>query len=479
MSNGSDFDVVVIGAGPGGYVSAIRAGQLGARVAVIEKDKLGGTCLNNGCIPSKAILASAELIYRIKEADKLNIKVEGKVGFDWAGVQERKDKVLETLRRGVGQLFKANKITLFEGVGRLKDANSVMVEDKSGGGSKIICGRKIIIATGSKPTMIPGWPMDGRFVVTSEEALHWETLPESLLIVGGGVIGVEFACMMNEFGVKTIIVEMLEELLPNLDFELGGTLRKIFDKRGIKTFVGTKVDDLKIEDEKVRVRLNNGEQIEVDRVLVATGRKANTEDVGLESVGVKTTDKGFIKVDDRLMSSVEGVYCIGDANGLSLLAHSASAQGIVSAENACGGNIRYEGSAIPSCIYTFPEIGSVGLSEKEARESGYEIKVGKFPIGYLGKALATGHTEGFVKVIRDKANDMILGVHIIGHNATEWISAGVVAMHSKMSVRELSEVVFAHPTMSEALKESAENSLSLAIHLPPAKIAKVMAEVGN
>ncbi len=465
-----DYDITIIGAGPGGYVSAIRAAQLGAKVAIIEKSEFGGTCLNNGCIPSKALLASAELIHRINEAEKLNVSIKGDVTFDWRKIQQRKNKVLQMLRGGIERLFKANKINVFSGTAKLAGRHKIDI------GGNPISSKKVIIAVGSKPTMISSWPKDKEIIATSDEALHWDSLPKSLLIVGGGVIGCEFACMMKEFGVDVIIVEMLDELLPNLDKELGASLRKSFTKRNIKCYVGTKIEDLKISEGKAEAKLSNSETIIVDRVLVATGRKPNTEDLGLETVGIRTNQKGFIDIAENLQTNVAGYYCIGDANGRSLLAHSASAQGCVAVENALGGNVKCDWP-VPSCIYTFPEIGSVGLSEQQARDKGIDVKIGNFPIGYLGKAMAVGQTEGFVKIVRNSRTDEILGVHILGHNATECIAAAGVALHEKMKVNQLAEVIFSHPTISEAIKESAEAALSLAIHLPPQKMSRIMAEV--
>ncbi len=470
MSENKTFDIAIIGAGSGGYIAAIRAAQLGAKVAIIEKSQFGGTCLNNGCIPSKALLASAELLHKINDAEKLNVTIEGKVSFDWQKIQQRKDNVLRTLRGGIERLFKAHKVTVFTGQAKLAGVNKIAIEDE------MISATKIIIATGSEPAMIPSWPTDKNLIATSDEALHWQNLPKSLLIVGGGVIGCEFACMMKEFGVDVTVVEMLDELLPNLDADLGSALRKSFTKRGIKCFVGTKIEDLKLAGSQVEAKLSNDKSLSVDRVLVATGRKPNTGDLILESVGIKTSSRGFIEVDGRLMTNVDGYYCIGDANGRALLAHAASAQGCVAVENALGGNVKFD-APVPSSIYTFPEIGSVGLSEQQAREHNIPIKIGKFPIGYLGKAMAVGQTEGFVKIIRNRQTDEIVGVHILGHNATECIAAAGVALHKNINTSELAEVIFAHPTMSEAIKESAEDALSLAIHLPPKKVIKIAAEV--
>jgi dihydrolipoamide dehydrogenase len=310
-------------------------------------------------------------------------------------------------------------------------------------------------------------------VCTSDEAVHWKDLPRKLLIVGGGVIGCEFACIAQAFGVEVIIVEMLPGLIAGLDLDLGAALQQTFKKRGIVCHVDTKVTEMKIAGPGlVRAVLSNGTTIEADRVLVATGRKPNTKDLGLESVGIVAGPRGFIGVDDFMQTQVDGYYCIGDANGRCLLAHAASAQGVGAVENALG-HAKPFTAPIPSAVYTFPEIGAVGMTEQEAREKGLPISVGRFPISNLGKAMATNHTEGFVKTIRHRETDAILGVHMIGHNATECIAAAGALMHTGASVQEFSEVVFAHPTISESLKESAEDALSAGLHLPPRKLVKV------
>ncbi len=307
--------------GPGGYIAAIKAAHLGASVAVVEKAQLGGTCLNNGCIPSKALLASAAMMHEIGEAGKLGIKVAGEVICDWTAVQQRKDRTLARLRQGIANLFKGGNIELFQGTGKLDGPGRIAVMDAKGQ-TQIITADKIVLATGSVPSRIPGWPTDPALVCTSDEALHWKDLPGRLLIVGGGVIGCEFACMMQAVGVKVTVVEMMPRLLPEMDSDLSAELTKVFKARQIACHVGTKVADLSIADGRVKARLDNGQTIDADRVLVATGRRAATQDIGLESVGL-TTDRGFIRVNDRMETAVNCIYCIGDANGRILLAHAA------------------------------------------------------------------------------------------------------------------------------------------------------------
>lgn len=464
------FDIAVLGAGPGGYVAALKAAQMGATVAIVEQGHIGGTCLNVGCIPSKALLASAELIHSIHNASAMGVKVSGEVTFDWPAIQARKDKVLNTLRGGIKSLFSARKVTLFQGRAKLNGPGKVVVESKAG--TEEFTAGKIILATGSIPARIPGWPTDPALVCTSDESLHWKTLPARLLIVGGGVIGCEFACMMREFGVEVTIVELMPRLLPELDESLGEPLQKAFAKRGIQCFTGTKVDTL-TAGTTVKAVLSNGQTIEADRVLLSIGRRPNTADIGLETVGL-TTDRGFVRVDDHMETPVKGIYCIGDANGRCLLAHAASAQGVAAVEHAMGHGHAFT-SPIPSAVYTFPEIGAVGMTQAQAKKAGIPIAIGAFPLSALGKAIAVGHTEGFVKVIRHRETGELLGVHMLGHNATECIAAAATMVHKKATVQELAEVVFAHPTIGESIKEAAEDALSMGLHLPPRKVLRATA----
>lgn len=469
------FDIAVLGSGPGGYIAALKAAQLGARTAVVEKEHLGGTCLNYGCIPSKALLASAELLHKIARAAELGVEV-GPATANWAAIQARKDKILKTQRGGISALFKARKVALFAGRGVLDGPGRVVVT-AGDGGAQTITADKIILAVGSVPSRIPGWPGDNEFVCTSDEALHWQALPQRLLIVGGGVIGCEFACMMREFGAQVTVVELLPGLLPGLDCQLGQALGEIFRKRGIVCHTDTKVDDLSLKGECVTARLSTGETLEVDKVLVATGRRANTGEIGLESVGL-ATERGFVRVNDTMETVVRGVYCVGDANGRALLAHAASAHGTVAAENAVAaltgkGAPRSFSAPIPGAVYTFPEIGAVGLSQDEARAKKIPVAVGMFPLKHLGKAQSVNDTEGFIKVLRHRESGALLGVHMLGHNVTESIAAAGALLHQRVSVHEVVETVFAHPTITEALRDAAEDSFGAALHLPPRKVVRV------
>jgi len=468
------YTIAVVGAGPGGYIAALKAAQMGASVVLVEKDHLGGTCLNNGCIPSKAILGSAELMHHIRHAAEMGIEVPAGSAVNWGSIQARKDKILQTLRAGIKGLMGARKVTVLQGRAVLAGAGQVAVTSSTGAPEKFTAD-KIILAVGSVPSRISGWPTDVNVVVTSDEALHWKTLPKKLLIVGGGVIGCEFACMMQPLGVEVTIVEMLPQLLPNLDGQVAQALRKVLTARGIKVFTGVKIESLALGGSGAVAKLGSGESLDAERVLVATGRRPNTAEIGLETVGL-ATERGFIRVNDRMETDVKDYYCIGDANGRCLLAHAASAHGVTAVENALGQGHEFK-APIPNAVYTFPEVGTVGLTAEEAKAQGLPVSVGNFPLAFLGKALAVNDTEGFAKVVRHRETGRMLGVHMIGHNATECIAAAGALLHQQVSVQDVAETVFAHPTISEAIKEAAEDALSMGLHLPPRKVLQVVAGV--
>lgn len=472
------WDILIIGAGPGGYVAALKAAQEGARVAVVEKEHLGGTCLNRGCIPSKALLASAELFHHIQQAQNWGIKVPAGVSFDWSAIQKHKDTVIARLRNGIAGLFRSKKVQLFQGTASLEGPGKVRVRT-DGDQGQLLEAEHVILASGSVPVQLPGWPTDPTVVCTSDQAVHWPDLPRRLLIVGGGVIGCEFACLTAALGVQVYVVEMMDRLLPTLDADLGRALQEIFQGRGIQIYCQTKVEDLRLkEGEKplVQARLSNGQELEVDRVLVSVGRRANTQGLNLDRAGVVSSPRGFVAVNEYLQTNVPGIWAIGDLNGRWMLAHAASAQGEVAVENILGRRRAFD-MVIPSAVYTFPEIGSVGMSEAEAREAGLPISVGRYPLGHLGKAMAARCTEGFVKVIRHREDQRILGLHMLGAHATECIAAAAVLMHTRASTQDLAEAALAHPTISEALKEAAGDALGRAIHLPPRKVLRVTVEV--
>jgi dihydrolipoamide dehydrogenase len=463
------FDIIVIGAGPGGYIAALKAAQLGAKVAVVERGHLGGACLNVGCIPSKALLASAELLHHIHHADRLGVRV-GPASFDWGAIQDRKDKVIAAQRAGVKALLRSRQVEHVTGTAKLDGKGKVAVTSPTG--SRLLMAPKVIIAAGSVPAQIPGWPRDPSLVCTSDEALHWPTLPKSLLIVGGGVIGCEFACMMASYGVRVTVVEMMPSLLPEMEPQLGAALLAAFGSRGIDVRTGTKVDDLAIAGAGVRATIA-GAAMDFDRVLVATGRRPATAELGLQSLGI-SADRGFVRVNDRMETPVKGYYCIGDANGRCLLAHAASAHGVVAALNATGKTASFT-RPVPSAVYTFPEIAAVGMTTRQAMAAGEAVAVGTFPLAHLGKAQAVGAADGFVKVVRRRGDGVLLGVHMVGHNVTEVIASATALLGEKASAHDVARTVFAHPTISEAFKEAAEDSLLEGLHLPPRKLVQLRA----
>lgn len=468
--SGSEFDLIVVGGGPGGYVAAIRAAQLGMKVACVEAEKLGGVCLNIGCIPTKTLLTSALLVQEVKDGERHGISA-GDLSFDLGPAQERSRKVADQLNRGVGGLFKKNKVTHVEGYGRLAGKGKVEVEDGDGG-KKTLSAPHIILATGSRPRSLPFLEIDGDRIWSSDHALMQKEAPATLAIVGAGAIGMEFADVFEAYGSKVTVIEALDRILPLEDAEISAELMKIYrKKRGIEFHVGARLEAAEVADGGVKLRFKDEsgkeQTLEVERVLSAVGRIPNTEDLGLDSVGVKLTEKGnFIEVDEWMRTSVEGVYAVGDCAGNQLLAHKASHEGIACVEKIAGeahGPVDY--GNIPNCTYCHPEVASVGLTEEQAREQGHDVQVGKFPWIGNGRALASGHAEGFVKVVRDKKYSEILGAHIIGPHATELIAEFVVGRHLESTVEEMEKAMHPHPTLSEAVAEGALAALGRPIHI--------------
>jgi dihydrolipoamide dehydrogenase len=450
------YDLVVIGAGPGGYVAAIRAAQLGLKTAVVEKDKPGGVCLNWGCIPSKAILTSAELYETIKEGKHFGVKVQG-LSFDYGQVIKRSREIAERLAKGVEYLLRKNKIPLLAGTGRLEGKNRVLVETASEGTQQVEADR-VLIATGSGERTLPGLEIDGKQVITSREALVDTEIPEAVLIVGGGAVGIEFAYIYSAFGSRVTIVEMEKQLLPGVDGEVARELERVFKKKGIDILTGTKFHSLARFPGRMDVTLDSSGDLKhrtANKVLVAVGRAPLSTGLGLEALGVEF-DRGYIKVDEQMRTANEAIYAIGDVNGPPLLAHAASEEGIAAVEFMTGEREKaLDHLRIPACIYCQPEIAVIGLSEEQAQARGYEVKTGKFPFRALGKAIAAGHEEGFVKLVVDKQYGEILGCHIIGHGATDLIAEAGLARTLEATTAELSGTVHAHPTMSEAIMEAA------------------------
>ncbi|MCS7229835.1 MAG: dihydrolipoyl dehydrogenase [Candidatus Kryptonium sp.] len=460
------FDIVVIGSGPGGYVSAIRASQLGFKTAIIEKDRVGGICLNWGCIPTKALLKSAELFNLFKRADEFGLKVEN-LNFDFKKIIQRSRQVAERLSKGVEFLLKKNNITKIVGHGFILKPGLIGVKNEK---DEIeVVADNIIIATGARPRELPGIHIDGKLIITSKEAMLLDEPPKSMIIIGAGAIGVEFAYFYNTFGTKITLIEMMPSILPNEDKEITDILAKSFQKSGIEILTNTKVVQAKAVNGQAEVIVQNesGEKaLKADVALVAVGVQGNANNLGLENVGVEV-ENTFIKVDKKTYkTTAERIYAIGDVIGPPLLAHVASAEGIRCVENIAGvETLPIDYDNIPSCTYSIPQVASIGLTEQKAIERGYKIRVGRFPFRANGKALAIGETEGMVKVIFDENYGELLGAHIIGPEATELIAEFGVAKTLESTAFEIVKTIHAHPTLSETLMEASADSLKEAIHI--------------
>ncbi len=460
--------VVVLGGGPGGYVCAIRAAQLGAEVTIIEKKHIGGTCLNVGCIPTKVLLHTSEIYNTIKEeSEELGIKV-GEAYIDWATLQNRKESIVNQLVGGVETLLKSNNIKKIDGYGKFLNNKEIEVT-LSDGKKQTIEFDKAVIATGSEPTIIPlqGVELDG--VITSDEALSLEEIPESICIIGGGVIGSEFASVYSSLGTKVTIVEMLPEILPTMDDDIVSILKNQLMKSGVDIYTKTKVSGIHQKGDKLVVNTSSQgreQSFEVEKVLLAVGRRPATKNLGLEDIGVKI-DRGAIIVDRRTMeTNVKNIYAIGDCNGGTLLAHVASAEGVVAAENIMGKVSKIKFNTTPYAVYTKPELAAVGMTEEEARKQGYEVRVGKFPLYANGKSLIMGEPNGVVKFVVDAKTDEILGIHMAGPRATDLIAEGALAIRLEATVEEIVTTIHAHPTVGESFHEAAHAVHNLAIHLP-------------
>jgi dihydrolipoamide dehydrogenase len=464
----TNFDLIVIGSGPGGYVAAIRAAQVGMNVACVEDADLGGVCLNIGCIPTKAMLTSALLANEMKKGEQHGIMAKD-VTFDLGPAQERSRRVVKQMTDGIGFLFKKNKVTHIQGFGRLAGAGKVEVE-ASDGSRSAYGAQHVIIATGSRPRDLPVLKIDEDRIWSSTGALMQKEAPASLFIVGAGAIGMEFADVYESFGTKVTIVEALDRILPLEDAEISKFMERTYKKRGMDIHTGARFQNCEVKKDGVTVTFTDkkGETqtLDVDYVLSAVGRVPNSENLGLDSVGVNVDERGFITVDEQLRTNVPGVYAIGDVAGHQLLAHKASHEGIVCVEHIAGqGHHTVDYGNVPNCTYCHPEVASVGLTEEEAKEAGHDIEVGKFPWVGIGRAVAAGHSEGFIKVIRDKQYSEILGAHIVGPHATELIAEFVVGRHLESTVEEMEKAMHPHPTLSEGVAEGALAALGRAIHV--------------
>jgi dihydrolipoamide dehydrogenase len=466
------YDLVVLGAGPGGYVAAIRAAQLGLDVACVESESreggLGGVCLNWGCIPAKALLESASLARRVKDdAADFGVRISG-CELDIGAAVNRSRQVSDRLTKGVKYLFDKNGVMPIFGRGRLAGGIQVEVNLKAGG-SSLISARSIIIAVGSRPKTFPGFEFDGERVISSREALELKRLPERILIVGAGSTGMEFADVFNAFGAKVTIVEMLPHILPTEDEEIAGVVSRSFKKRGVTIKKDTAVKAL----DKFKTQLNvtvegpaGDEMIECDLLLMAVGRTPNVEDIGLEGAGVQLDDQGWIKTDDFNRTTADGIYAVGDVAGPPMLAHKGSREGIVAAEHIAGVAAHpVDRRNIPFCTYCHPEVASLGLTEKQAREDGHDVKVGKFPLSANGRALTAGAPDGMIKIVADGKYGEVLGVHMVGHNVTELIAEAGLGRALESTVEELASTVHAHPTLAESVMEAALATLGRPIHI--------------
>ena len=455
------FDVAVVGTGPGGYVAAIRCAQLGLSVATVEDDRPGGVCLNWGCIPTKALLRNAEVVTLLGRAAEFGIRLSG-FEANYAEAVQRSRKVADRMAKGVEFLFRKNKITLFPGRGTLTAKN--VVEVKGATAAETIEARALILATGSEPKSLPGVAIDEKTVISSNGAVRNVRAPKSIAIIGAGAVGVEFADVFAAYGVQVTLVEALPRIVPVEDEEVSKELTRAFTRRGIALKTGVKVASVKPGGAGVVVDLE-GEKLEVEQVLMAVGRTARIAGLGLESIGVQL-ERGFVKVSPHMETSVKGLYAIGDMAGAPLLAHKAMAEGVVAAEAIAGKSPRpVDYGNVPSCTYCRPQIASIGVTEARARENGREVAVGKFPFTASGKAVALGETEGFVKVIADKATGELLGVHIVGPEATEIIHEFAVGRTLEATLEEIIHTIHAHPTLSEAALEATLAALGQAIHI--------------
>jgi dihydrolipoamide dehydrogenase len=461
-----EFDLIVVGGGPGGYVAAIRAAQLGMKVGVIEQDKLGGLCLNWGCIPSKALLRSAEVYHLMHRAKEFGLRAE-QIGFEWSEIIQRSRKIADQISKGVNFLFRKNKIEHIDGRARLRKDKTLEVT-KDGKAVGEYRAKHVVIATGGRHRSIPGVEIDRKRIITSTEAMILDPMPKTMVIIGGGPIGVEFAYFYNAFGCKVTILEMMPQILPLEDEEVVKSLTANFKKNGIAIETDAKVEAVKTTASGVTVTVATKagkKEISGDVALMAIGFAGNTENIGLEDAGV-AAEKTFIKYDQFYRTNVPGIYAVGDVIGAPLLAHVASAEGICCVEAIAGKHptpVRYD--AIPGCTYCQPQVASVGLTETKAKEKGHDVAVGRFPFKPLGKSIAVGETDGFVKLIFDKKYGELLGAHILGNEATDLIAELVLAKTAEATAHDIIKTVHAHPTLTEAVMEAAANAYGEAIHI--------------
>lgn len=460
-----ETEVLVIGGGPAGYASALRAAQKGLKTILVEGRDLGGTCLNRGCIPTKAFFKSQEVAHLVRRAGEFGIRTEG-YSLDWSVVLARKNRVVKQLTSGVGFLLRKSRVEVISGWASFLDPHTVEIQ-KEGQKIQEIRARSIVIATGSRPALLPVEGNNTERVIDSDQALELPELPQSMVVIGGGVIGMEMACIFNAFGVKVEIIEMMPKILPPVDGEIIELLLQIVEKRGLKVHLHSMVQKIQPGPKETQVVFKDREGkekiAEGEYVLVSTGRIPHTEGLNLEALGIKFQGKAIL-TDDALRTSLPWIYAPGDVNGRYLLAHVAYKEAEVAVENVLGQKKVMDYRFIPNCIFSFPEIASVGLTEEEAKEKGYTVQIGKFPFRANGKALIEGETEGFVKILSDKKTGEVLGIHVIGPHASDLIAEGVLAMNMECTPEEVAGAIHAHPTLSEAVMEAAEGVFGLPLH---------------
>ncbi len=463
MSEPKKFDVAVIGAGPGGYVAAIRAAQRGSHVALIEREFLGGVCLNVGCIPTKTLISNAQIYEKILHAEEYGIKV-GELSFDYSQMKERKDRVVSSIRNSLEGLLKANKIEILRGHAEFLSPTEVKIKGEN---NLVISVDKTIIATGSQPFDVPAFPCDHERIFNSSSILEWKELPKKLAIIGGGYIGCEFASLYAEFGVEVVILEALDSIVQTQGKDIAQVLTKAFENKGIQIRCGVFVEGIVRNGDGLKVKLKGGEEVDCDAALVSVGRKIVSDQLGLEKAGVKTDERGTILVNDKMETNVPGIYAIGDVTGRFMLAHVASHQGIIAATNATGQESYMHYNAVPAVIFTQPEIATVGMTVEQAKEAGYDAVPGRFPFQVLGKSVASLDTEGFAQIVIDKKTQQILGAQVVGHEASTLIAEIALAITNELTLDCITETIHAHPTVAEAWLEAALIAGETPIHFPP------------
>jgi dihydrolipoamide dehydrogenase len=461
------YDAIVIGGGPGGYPAAIRLGQLKQKTLVVEKEYMGGVCLNWGCIPSKALIAASGLYEKVRHAEKMGIKAQG-LTIDVGAMQDWKESIVKKLTGGVAQLVKGSGGEIVMGHARLTSKNTIEITKQDGSKESVQATKGIVIATGASPIQLPFLPIDGKTVITAREAVSLREAPKTMVIVGGGVIGMELGMVYQKLGTKVIVVELLDQLLGTTDPDLVAVVQKAFEKSGGEVLLETKAKDARIDGgvAKILVEGKDGKTRELvaDKVLCSIGFKPNSKDLGLEAAGVKTDQRGHITTDDRLETNVKGIFAIGDVSGAPYLAHKATKEGEIAAEIVAGHKSARDWRAMPSAIFTEPEIATVGLSERDAKEQGRKVKLGKFPFSVLGRAMAIDQTEGFVKVILDAESNEVLGVGIVGPEAADLISEASVAVEMCAYAEDVALTIHPHPTLGEGVMEAFKQALGEAIH---------------